>query len=100
MSAIAIKPLFDRIVIEAVEIQKTTASGIIVQSATTLEKPAEGTIVAVGQGKRVASGEILPLNVAVGDRIAFNANSLTKVKAAGKEYWMLREDDVLAIIAE
>ena len=93
-----IKPLFDRLVIEAVELQKTTSSGIIVQTATTLERPAEGTIVAQGIGKRTADGTILPWNVHVGQRVAFNSNSVTKVKANGKDYWMLREDDILAVI--
>ena len=97
-SPVPIKPLFDRIVVEAVEVQKTTASGIIMSAGNTLEKPAEGYVVAVGVGKRTAAGEILPLHVAVGDHIAFNFNSLTTVQANGKKYLMLREDDILAII--
>lgn len=100
MSSIPIKPLFDRLVIEQVEIQKTTASGIIVSSPTTTEKPAEGIIVARGNGKRTADGTILPWNVEVGQRIAFNPNSITKVKANGKDYLMLREDDIIAVITE
>jgi chaperonin GroES len=94
----AIKPLFDRLVIEAVEIPKTSAAGIVLQSTTTLERPGEGTVVAQGIGKRTADGTILPWNVHVGDRVAFNPNSAHQVKANGKAYWMLREDDVIAII--
>lgn len=94
----AIKPLFDRLVIEAVSIPKTTAAGIVLQASTTLERPGEGTVIAQGVGKRTADGTILPWNVNIGDRIAFNPNSAHQVKADGKVYWMLREDDVIAVI--
>lgn len=97
MSSI-IKPLFDRIVVEAISVPTKTASGIITSASTTLEKPAEGIVRAVGCGKRIASGDILPLHVKVGDTIAFNYASLIPVVASGQKYWMIREDDILAIV--
>ncbi|WP_102272764.1 co-chaperone GroES [Cytobacillus massiliigabonensis] len=91
-----LKPLGDRIIIELVETEEKTASGIVLPD-TAKEKPQEGKVVAVGTG-RVENGERVALEVANGDRIIFSKYAGTEVKYEGKEYLILRENDILAII--
>ncbi|MGV3488236.1 MAG: co-chaperone GroES [Tuberibacillus sp.] len=92
-----IKPLGDRIVIEPVEKEEKTASGIVLPD-TAKEKPQEGRVVAVGNGKVADNGERIALDVKEGDRIIFSKYAGTEVKYDGKEYLILRQDDVLAIV--
>jgi len=92
-----IKPLGDRIVIEPVEKEEKTASGIVLPD-TAKEKPQEGRVVAVGNGKVSDNGERVALDVKEGDRIIFSKYAGTEVKYDGKEYLILRQDDVLAIV--
>jgi chaperonin GroES len=92
-----LKPLGDRIIIELVQSEEKTASGIVLPD-TAKEKPQEGKVVAVGTGRVLDSGEKVAVEVAVGDRIIFSKYSGTEVKYQGTEYLILRESDVLAVI--
>lgn len=92
-----LKPLGDRIVIELVETEEKTASGIVLPDSAK-EKPQEGKVVAVGSGRVLDSGERVALEVAVGDRIIFSKYAGTEVKYEGTEYLILRESDILAVI--
>jgi chaperonin GroES len=92
-----LKPLGDRVVIELVETEEKTASGIVLPD-TAKEKPQEGKVVAVGTGRVLDSGERVALEVNVGDRIIFSKYAGTEVKYDGKEYLVLRESDILAVV--
>jgi chaperonin GroES len=92
-----LKPLQDRILVERVEEEQKTKGGIIIPD-TAKEKPAEGKVIAVGNGKLDENGKRIPLDLKKGDRILFGKYSGTEVKIEGKEYIMMREDDVLGII--
>lgn len=92
-----LKPLGDRIIIELVETEEKTASGIVLPD-TAKEKPQEGKVVAVGTGRVLENGERVALEVANGDRIIFSKYAGTEVKYEGKEYLILRENDILAVI--
>ncbi|RBW67564.1 co-chaperone GroES [Bacillus taeanensis] len=92
-----LKPLGDRIVIETVEQEEKTASGIVLPD-TAKEKPQEGRVVAVGAGRVADNGERIALEVAEGDSVIYSKYAGTEVKYDGKEYLILRESDVLAII--
>ena len=92
-----IRPLQDRIIIKRVEEEKMTKSGIIIPD-TAKEKPIEGEVIAVGNGKILDDGKVRALEVKVGDRILFGKYSGTEIKIDGVEHLMLREDDVLGVI--
>jgi chaperonin GroES len=92
-----LKPLQDRILVHRVEEETTTKGGIIIPD-TAKEKPAEGKVVAVGNGKVGDDGKRIPLEIKKGDRILFGKYSGTEVKIEGDEYLIMREDDVLGII--
>ncbi|WP_226086403.1 co-chaperone GroES [Mesobacillus sp. S13] len=92
-----IKPLGDRIIIELVESEEKTASGIVLPD-TAKEKPQEGKVVAVGTGRVLESGERVALEVEVGNRIIFSKYAGTEVKYQGTEYLILRENDILAVV--
>ncbi|EKN64462.1 Co-chaperonin GroES [Schinkia azotoformans MEV2011] len=92
-----LKPLGDRVVIELVEAEEKTASGIVLPD-TAKEKPQEGRVVAVGTGRVLDNGEKVALEVKEGDRIIFSKYAGTEVKYEGKEYLIIRENDVLAIV--
>ncbi len=92
-----LKPLGDRIVIELVETEEKTASGIVLPDSAK-EKPQEGKVVAVGNGRVLDNGERAALDVSVDDVIIFSKYSGTEVKYEGKEYLILRESDILAIV--
>ncbi len=92
-----LRPLQDRILVERVEEETTTKGGIIIPD-TAKEKPIEGNIVAVGNGKKGEDGTIIPLDVKVGDRILFGKYGGTEVKIEGEEYLIMREDDILGVI--
>ena len=97
MSKVNIKPLADRVLIEPAEAEVKTASGIIIPD-TAKEKPAEGKIVATGNGRMGEDGKLLPMDVKVGDRVLFSKYGGTDVKIDGADYLILRQDDVLGII--
>ncbi|WP_156291089.1 co-chaperone GroES [Oceanobacillus salinisoli] len=92
-----IKPLGDRVIIELVEQEEKTASGIVLPDSAK-EKPQEGKVVAVGTGRVLDNGERVPLEVAEGNRIIFSKFAGTEVKYEGTEYLILRENDILAIV--
>jgi chaperonin GroES len=93
---VGIKPLEDRIVIQVLEAEQTTASGIVIPD-TAKEKPQEGRVLAVGPG-RYEDGNRVPLDVNVGDKVLFSKYGGTEVKLAGQEYLVLSARDVLAIV--
>ena len=92
-----LRPLQDRILVQRVEEETTTKGGIIIPD-TAKEKPAEGKVVAAGNGKVGDDGKRIALEVKKGDRILFGKYSGTEVKVSGEEYLIMREDDVLGII--
>ena len=91
-----IRPLQDRLLVQRLNDEEKTAGGIIIPD-TAKEKPQEGKVVAVGQGKVLESGKVQPLEVKEGDRILFTKYSGTEVKLEGQEYLILREEDILGI---
>ncbi|MDX2447177.1 MAG: co-chaperone GroES [Desulfobacterales bacterium] len=92
-----LRPLQDRILVQRVAEETTTKGGIIIPD-TAKEKPAEGKVTAVGNGKVGDDGKRIPLEVKKGNRILFGKYSGTEVKIEGDEYLIMREDDVLGII--
>ena len=92
-----IKPLGDRVVIQVSEGEQKTASGIVLPD-TAKEKPQEGTVVAVGTGKILDNGQRVALDVKEGDRIIFSKYAGTEIKVSGKDYLIVSERDILAII--
>ncbi|ARK28644.1 co-chaperone GroES [Halalkalibacter krulwichiae] len=92
-----LKPLGDRVVIELVESEEKTASGIVLPDSAK-EKPQEGKVVAVGSGRVTENGERVALEVSEGNTIIFSKYAGTEVKYEGKEYLILRESDILAIV--
>jgi chaperonin GroES len=92
-----LRPLQDRILVQRVEEETTTKGGIIIPD-TAKEKPAEGKVVAVGNGKVGDDGKRVALEVKKGDRILFGKYAGTEVKIEGDEFLIMREDDVLGII--
>jgi chaperonin GroES len=91
-----IRPLQDRIVIKRLEGENKTKGGLIIPD-TAKEKPIEGRVVAVGNGKVLKNGKVRPLEVAVGDTVLIGKYSGTEIKIDGEEHVLLREDDVLAV---
>ena len=91
-----LKPLGDRVVVEPIEKEETTASGIVLPD-TAKEKPQEGKVIAVGSG-RIENGQRIPLEVKEGDRIIFSKYAGTEVKCEEKELLIMRESDILAIL--
>ena len=94
-----IQPLNEKIVVERLEADDRTAGGIILPD-TAKEKPIEGKVVAVGNGKVLEDGKVRPLDVKVGDRVLFGKYSGTEVKIDGQERLILREDDILGVITQ
>ena len=92
-----LRPLQDRILVQRVEEEERTKGGIIIPD-TAKEKPAEGKVIAAGNGKVADDGKRIKLEVKKGDRILFGKYSGTEVKVEGEEYLIMREDDVLGII--
>ncbi len=93
-----IRPLHDRIILKRMEEEEKTKGGIIIPD-TAKEKPVEGKVIAVGEGRIKKDGTKLPLEVKVGDRVLFTKYGGTEVKIDGEDHLMMREDDILAIIA-
>ena len=94
---INLKPLEDRILVEPIERDQMTASGIILPE-TAKEKPQEGRVLAAGPGRRDEEGNRIPMDVTVGDRILYARYAGTEVKVEGQKLLILRESDVLAIV--
>ena len=94
-----IRPLQDRLVVKRVESEGTTKGGIIIPD-TAKEKPIEGEVVAVGNGKTLKDGSVRQMQVKVGDTVLFGKYSGTEIKLDGQNHLILREDDVLAVTTE
>lgn len=92
-----IRPLQDRILVERLEEQTTTKGGIIIPD-TAKEKPAEGTVVAVGKGKLDKDGKLIPLELQIGDRVLFSKYGGSEVKLDGQDYLIMGQDDVLCVV--
>lgn len=95
--SVAIKPLEDRIVIQQVAAEQTTASGLVIPDSAK-EKPQEGEVVAVGPGRIDDNGNRVPMDIALGDKVLYSKYGGTEVKYAGEEYLVLSSRDVLAIV--
>ena len=95
--ALNLKPLADRLVVEPSEGEEMTASGIYVPE-TAKEKPQEGTVVAVGPGRKDEDGERIEMDVAEGDKVLYAKYAGTEVKLGDKKYLILKESDILAIL--
>ncbi len=95
--SVSIKPLEDRIVIQQVEAEQTTSSGLVIPD-TAKEKPQEGAVVAVGPGRFDDNGNRVPLDVKVGDRVLYSKYGGTEIKFGVDEYLVLSARDVLAIV--
>ncbi len=99
MAEVKVRPLFDRIIIRREEPKDEIKGGIVLPD-TAKEKPLEGTIIAVGKGKRSENGEFLAPVVKEGDKILIGKYSGTEVKVNGEELVIIREDDILAVIEQ
>ena len=92
-----IRPLGDRLLVQRIEEEEKSTGGIIIPDSAK-EKPQEGKVIAVGKGKMLDDGKMVPLEVKAGDRILFGKYAGTDVKIEGEEHLIMREDDVLGII--
>jgi chaperonin GroES len=92
-----IRPLHDRVVVRRMEEERTSAGGIVIPDSAT-EKPIQGEIVAVGNGKITDNGDTRALDVKVGDRVLFGKYSGTEVKLDGEEFLVMREEDIMGVI--
>ncbi len=97
MFAMALRPLHDRILIRRIEEQETVRGGIIIPD-TAKEKPQQGEVIAVGNGKLLETGERVAVDVKPGDRILFGKYSGSETKIDSEEYLILREDEILAVL--
>ena len=95
--AVTIKPLEDRILVEPLEAEQTTKSGLVIPD-TAKEKPQEGEVLAVGPGRIDDNGNRVPLDISVGDKVIYSKYGGTEVKLSGDEYLILSARDVLAVV--
>lgn len=93
----SIRPLYDRLLVKRIEEQETTRNGIVIPDSAQ-EKPQEGEVIATGRGKRLEDGQMVNLDVKVGDRVLFGKYSGSETKLNGAEYLIMREDDVLGVL--
>jgi chaperonin GroES len=94
---VKIRPLYDRIVVKRIEQQEQLQGGLYIPDSAK-EKPQEGEVVAVGKGKRLEDGKVVPLEVQVNDRILFGKYSGSDIKLDGDEFLIMREDEVLGVL--
>lgn len=99
MSKKTIRPLLDRVVIEAREAETTTAGGIVIPDTADKDKPIQGKVIAVGTGRYI-EGKMQPLQVKIGDQVLFGKYSGTNVKFDHQEYLVMREEDIMAVVEE
>jgi chaperonin GroES len=92
-----IRPLYDRLLVRRIEEHETTRNGIVIPDSAQ-EKPQQGEVMAVGRGKRLDDGQMVNLDVQIGDRILFGKYSGSETKLNGAEYLIMREDDVLGVL--
>ncbi|MGD8620171.1 MAG: co-chaperone GroES [Gammaproteobacteria bacterium] len=92
-----IRPLHDRVILKRMEEETTSAGGIVIPD-TAAEKPMRGEVIAIGKGKRLDSGDVVPLDVKVGDTVLFGKYSGTEVKVNGEDLLVMREEDIMGVI--
>ncbi len=92
-----IRPLHDRVILKRMEEETTSPGGIVIPDSAA-EKPIRGEIVATGNGKRLDNGEVIPLDVKVGDTVLFGKYSGTEVKVNGQDLLVMREEDIMGVI--
>ncbi|MDB5813014.1 MAG: chaperone GroES [Rhodocyclales bacterium] len=92
-----IRPLHDRLIVKRIEAERTTASGIVIPDSAG-EKPDQGQVLAVGNGKILENGEVRKLDVKVGDRVLFGKYSGQTVKVDGEELLVMREEDIMGVV--
>jgi len=97
MSKKNIRPLSDRVVVEARQVETRTAGGIVIPDTADKDKPVQGTIIAVGVGKYI-DGTIQPLQVKVGDQVLFGKYAGTNIKLDDKEFLVMREEDIMGVV--
>lgn len=93
-----LKPLFNNVIVKALKNEEMTKSGIVLPDTMDKEKPEQGEIVAVGNGKVLDNGQTAPMVVKVGDKVMFKKYSPDEVKVDGEEYLVLSESDIIAVI--
>ena len=93
----SIRPLHDRVVVRRLEEERTSAGGIVIPDTAT-EKPSQGEVVSVGNGKIMDNGDVRPLDVKPGDKVLFGKYSGTEVKVDGEQLLVMREDDIMAVV--
>ncbi len=92
-----IRPLHDRVIVKRVEEERTSAGGIVLPDSAT-EKPSQGEVLAVGNGKLLDNGDIRPLDVKVGDKVLFGKYAGNEVKVEGEELIVMREEDIMGVL--
>ena len=92
-----IRPLHDRVIVRRMEEERMSAGGIVIPDSAT-EKPVQGEVLAVGNGKKLENGEIRPLDVKAGDKVLFGKYSGTEVKIGGEDLLVMREEDIMGVI--
>ncbi len=93
-----IRPLHDRVIVKRLDSERTTASGIVIPD-NAAEKPDQGEVIAVGPGRRDESGKLIAMDVKVGDRVLFGKYSGQAVKVNGEEFLVMREEDIMGVLA-
>ena len=96
-TAVGIRPLHDRVIVQRIEEGEQKVGGIIIPDSAK-EKPQQGTVIAVGKGKVEKDGKVTPLDVKEGDTVLFGKYSGTEIKIEGQDYLILREDEVLGVV--
>jgi len=94
-----IRPLHDRVIVKRVEEERKTAGGIVIPDSAT-EKPSQGKVLAVGNGKILENGQVRALDVKVGDRVLFGKYAGSEVKVDGEELIVMREEDIMGVLEE
>jgi chaperonin GroES len=97
MATAKLRPLYDRVLVKRVEVETTTKGGLFIPE-TAKEKPLEGEVVAVGNGRVLEDGTVRPLTVKAGDRVLFAKYAETEVKVGNDTFLLLREDDLLGVL--
>jgi len=100
MAKTNIKPLGDRVLVEPLAKEEKTKSGIIIPDTADKERPEQGTVIAVGEGRMTDDGILLPLSVKKGQKVIFSKYGPDEIKVAGKEYLIIKEENILAVIEE
>ena len=93
-----IRPLGDRVIVRRVEEETKTAGGIYIPDSAT-EKPSEGEVLAVGKGRLTDRGDLIPMNVSVGDKVIFGKYAGSEVKVNGEDFLIMKEEDILGVFS-